>query len=105
MIQTLPLFRPLNEKLIALLKGLSKNDWDKKTLARNWAVKEVAAHLLDGNIRFISSNRDQLELKPDVYINGYRDLVNYLNPVKRRLGESNEACKFWSFSDMAGKDS
>ena len=79
MIETLPLFRPLNQKLIALLMGLPKNDWNKKTVAGNWTVKDVAAHLLDVNIRFISSNRDRWELKPDEKIYGYQDLVNYLN--------------------------
>ena len=45
----------------------------------NLTVKDVAAHLLDVNIRFISSNRDRWELKPDEKIYGYQDLVNYLN--------------------------
>ena len=104
MIQTLPLFRSLNEKLIALLKGLSKNDWDKKTLAGNWTVKDVAAHLLDGNIRFISSNRDQLELKPDVDINGYRDLVNYLNRLNADWAKAMKRVSS-GLSDMACRDS
>ncbi|MEJ0054601.1 MAG: maleylpyruvate isomerase N-terminal domain-containing protein [Bacteroidota bacterium] len=79
MIETLSLFRPLNQKLISLLGSLSKEDWDKKTVAGSWTVKDVAAHLLDTNIRFISIYRDGEELKPDVEITSYRTLVDYLN--------------------------
>lgn len=39
----------------------------------------MAAHLLDVSMKSIPIYRDRLELKPDVEINGYRDLVNYLN--------------------------
>jgi uncharacterized protein (TIGR03083 family) len=79
MIETLSLFRPLNRKLISLLGSLPQDDWNKKTVAGNWTVKDVAAHLLDTNIRFISIHRDQAELKPDVEITSYRTLVDYLN--------------------------
>ncbi len=79
MIETLSLFRPLNQKLISLLNILSKEDWNRSTVAGNWTIKDVAAHLLDGNIRAISIYRDGLVLKPDVEINKYADLVSYLN--------------------------
>jgi len=79
MIETLSLFRPLNQKLLSLLNILSKEDWNKKTVARNWTIKDVAAHLLDGNIRTISVYRDGLTLKPDIKMNGYDDLVTFLN--------------------------
>ncbi|NOT75186.1 MAG: maleylpyruvate isomerase family protein [Cyclobacteriaceae bacterium] len=79
MIETLSLFRPLNQKLIDLLKVIPKADWSKKTVAGAWTVKDVAAHLLDGNVRAISMYRDHAELKPDVVINNYSDIVQYLN--------------------------
>jgi uncharacterized protein (TIGR03083 family) len=53
------LFRPLDEALIALLQSLSPEDWRQQTVARLWKVKDVAAHLLDGNIRALSIQRDR----------------------------------------------
>lgn len=34
----------LNTKLIALLKSLSPDDWQKQNIAKLWKVKDVAAH-------------------------------------------------------------
>ena len=80
-IPTLHLFKPLDEKLIELLKSLSPEEWNKPTLAKLWTVKDIAAHLLDGNIRFISMLRDQhFGLKAE-NINSYQDLVDFLDGV------------------------
>ena len=80
-ILTLHLFQPLDEKLIELLKSLSPEDWNKPTLAKLWTVKDIAAHLLDGNVRFISMLRDKhIGLKAE-NINSYQDLVDFLNGV------------------------
>ena len=48
----------LNEKLITLLRSLTPEEWQLPTIARLWTVKDVAAHLLDGNIRSLSLLRD-----------------------------------------------
>ncbi len=80
-IPTLHLFQPLDAKLIELLKSLSNEEWNKPTLAKQWTVKDIAAHLLDGNVRFISMLRDNhFGLKPE-NINSYQDLVNFLNGI------------------------
>lgn len=81
MIETVHLFPELDEKLISLLKSLSPDDWNKPTVARLWSVKDVAAHLLDGNIRVLSMIRDQHMSAPDRDINSYQDLVAYLNQL------------------------
>lgn len=78
MIHTIHLFPELDDKLIELLKSLQPEDWNKPTVARMWAVRDVAAHLLDGNVRVISG-RDGHYTAPDREINGYDDLVAYLN--------------------------
>jgi len=52
-IPTLHLFPVLDELLIGLLKSLSADDWNKPTVARLWTVKDIAAHLLDTNVRTI----------------------------------------------------
>ncbi len=53
------LLSDLDSQLIAFLEKLSPEDWSKKTLAGYWTVKDVAAHLLDGNLRSLSMLRDR----------------------------------------------
>ncbi|NIJ54284.1 maleylpyruvate isomerase N-terminal domain-containing protein [Dyadobacter arcticus] len=79
MIETASLFPLLDQELIELLKSLSPDDWNKKTVAKLWTVKDVATHLLDGNLRTISTMRDQHQVAPDREIHSYSDLVAYLN--------------------------
>ena len=50
-VETLHLFPVLNKLLIELLSSLSADDWNKPTIAKLWTVKDIAAHLLDTNIR------------------------------------------------------
>lgn len=79
-ISTLHLFEPLEQKLIELLKSLSAEDWKKPTVAKLWTVKDVAAHLLDGNMRVLASAQDYTG-DPPGEINSYQDLVSYLNKL------------------------
>ena len=78
-IETLPLFPILDQKLIELLRSLSKEDWNKPTLAKLWTVKDIASHLLDGNFRTISLMRDGYNGMSPGVINSYQDIVLYLN--------------------------
>jgi hypothetical protein len=78
-IDILPLFPVLNEKLISFLRNLSPQDWQKETVARHWKVKDIVAHLLDGNYRQISVKRDAWAPPPDVAIESHEQLVEYLN--------------------------
>lgn len=78
-IETLHLFPSLDQKLIELLRSLKPEDWNKPTVARLWTVKDIAAHLLDGNLRVISQMRDNYFGDPPGAINSYQDLVDYLN--------------------------
>ena len=57
-IVTLPLFPELDRLLLELLRGLPPADWQRPTLARQWSVKDIVAHLLDGNLRTLSMLRD-----------------------------------------------
>jgi len=77
-IQTLHLFLPLDQKLIELLKSMSHNEWNKQTVAASWTVKDVAAHLLDGNMRTLAAVENFSGDPPDA-IHTYKDLVDYLN--------------------------
>lgn len=80
-IPTAHLFPVLDRHLIDLLRSLQPDDWNQPTLARQWTVKDIAAHLLDGNIRVISIYRDQHFGEAPPVINGYGDLVAFLNEL------------------------
>lgn len=80
-ISTIDLFSVLDAKLLELLRSLNESDWDKPTIARKWRVKDIAAHLLDGNIRGISVIRDRYFGEKPENVNSYRDLVTFLNDL------------------------
>lgn len=78
-IPTLHLFPKLDQLLLDFLRSLSPADWEKPTIVPLWTIKDIAAHLLDGNLRTLSMSRDQyFGEKPDP-IESYGDLVAYLN--------------------------
>ena len=56
-IFTAHLFPELESKLIELLRSLVPGDWEKQTLAPKWKVKDVAAHLLDTQVRKLAAAR------------------------------------------------
>jgi uncharacterized protein (TIGR03083 family) len=78
-IDTSPLFRPLLGELTGLLRSLSPADWDRPTLAGAWRVRDVAAHLLDGELRRIAVYRDSHFLPLDTPIRSDRDLSRFVN--------------------------
>lgn len=76
------LFGELHEELLALLRGLSPEDWYKATVAGSWQVRDIAAHLLDSDIRRLSFQRDKApQVPPDKPIESYADLVGFLNQL------------------------
>lgn len=75
------LFRPLDASLIELLKSLNAEEWQAQTVAKLWKVKDVAAHLLDGNIRTLSIQRDGFFGEQPGDIQSYQDLVTWLNQL------------------------
>lgn len=78
-ISTLPLFPKLHQLLLAFLRNLEPADWHKATIVPGWTIKDIAAHLLDGNIRTLSMSRDQFFGETPGPIESYGDLVAYLN--------------------------
>ncbi|MEO6725496.1 MAG: maleylpyruvate isomerase N-terminal domain-containing protein [Blastocatellia bacterium] len=81
------LFGEIHEELLALLRGLSDEDWHKPTVAGAWQVRDIAAHLLDSDIRRLSYQRDSMpQAPPDKPIakslpESYGDLVSFLNQL------------------------
>lgn len=80
-IETLHLFPVLDRKLIELLKSLTTEEWDRQTVAKLWKVKDVASHLLDGNVRGLSASRDKFFGEKPENIYTYQDLVDFLNAL------------------------
>jgi Mycothiol maleylpyruvate isomerase N-terminal domain len=52
-VNVVPLFGPLHEELVRLLSGLSAADWERPTVAGAWRMRDVAAHILDTDLRRI----------------------------------------------------
>jgi uncharacterized protein (TIGR03083 family) len=78
-IETIHLFPILNTKLVTMLKNLEPADWHRQTIARKWQIKDVAAHLLDGNFRRIALHRDNYFQEPDWPVDTYQGLLDFLN--------------------------
>lgn len=78
-LDTAPLFAPLHAELMTLLRALSPADFDRPTVAGTWRVRDVAAHLLDGDLRKLSAHRDGHLLAPDRTLTGYADVVSLIN--------------------------
>src|SRR5947207_11333397 len=74
-IDTRYLFAPLHAELMSLLRGLAPDDWNRPTVARAWRVRDVAAHLLETQLRRLSAQRDGHRLTPD------RPLIDFLNDL------------------------
>jgi uncharacterized protein (TIGR03083 family) len=74
------LFPALGRELVALLRSLPPDAWEKSTVCRAWSVKDIAAHLLDTAFRRLAAGRDaHLLPPPPMPVTGYRDLVGFLN--------------------------
>jgi uncharacterized protein (TIGR03083 family) len=81
-IFTVELFPELSSQLIHLLEALRVEAWQKPTICSPWTVKDLAAHLLDGDLRRLSFHRDKLpRLQPETAIANYSDLVDFLNQL------------------------
>ena len=80
-IFTAHLFPALEGKLIELLRSLTPEDWDTQTIAPRWKVKDVAAHLLDTQVRKLAAARqgykpeNSKKLTPEKLV----ELINHLN--------------------------
>jgi uncharacterized protein (TIGR03083 family) len=71
-IFTAHLFPKLESKLMELLRSLATEEWERQTLAPKWKVKDVAAHMLDTQVRKLAAAR-----------NGYKaDNSKKLSPEK-----------------------
>ena len=76
------LFGEVHDELLHLLHDLTPEDWYKPTVAGGWLVRDIAAHLLDSDIRRLSYQRDQAPVVPSSRpIENYGDLVSFLDQL------------------------
>jgi len=80
-LDTAALFPPLHDELMALLRGLSAADWQRSTVAGAWQVRDIASHLLDGDLRKLALGRDRhsLTTRPVTSFAEVVELINNLN--------------------------
>lgn len=79
----------LESKLIEVLQALGPEEWTLPTVAGQWQVRDVAAHLLDGNLRSLSMLRDgHFGVSPNEPIDSYTSLLKYLNALNAQWVEA-----------------
>ena len=78
-LYTAHLFPSLDAHLVDLLRALTPEDWERPTVAPRWTVKDVAAHLLDTQLRRLSVGRDGYSPSPPPSIESEADLVALVN--------------------------
>ena len=79
-IHTRELFPAIHAELIGLLRGLDERDWARPTIARSWRVRDVVAHLLDGDLRKLSGGRDRQQLAAQT-VTSFTDIVDLINEM------------------------
>jgi uncharacterized protein (TIGR03083 family) len=82
-IDTAPLFPELRDHLIALLRSLTPDDWQKPTTAGHWTVHDVALHILGGDLGNLARRRDAHSI-PTGPLNTYADLVSFINRINHQ---------------------
>ncbi len=81
-VDTRALFRPVTDGLAALLLDLPPDAWQRPTVAGQWVVRDVVAHLLDTTLRRLSFHRDGMTPPPPpAAIASERDFVGFINDI------------------------
>ena len=80
-ILTSDLFPELRGHLLSLLDDLAPDDWLAPTTAGQWNVKDVALHLLGGDLGNLSRRRDQSSLTASIH--SWDDLVAFINRINQ----------------------
>jgi uncharacterized protein (TIGR03083 family) len=71
-------FPALRAQLLTLLADLSEDDWARPTAAPLWSVKDIAAHLLGGDVWILSGQRDGFR-PSDTAIQEHAQLIELVN--------------------------
>jgi uncharacterized protein (TIGR03083 family) len=76
------LFAELRNHLLSLLDSLGPDDWRAPTTAGQWTVKDVALHILGGDLGNLSRRRDH-HSPPAGPITDWNDLVAFINRINQ----------------------
>ena len=71
------LFPEILDELLSLLAGFTAADWDAPTVCPGWSVKDVALHLLGGEIGNLARRRDGHVLGSSIA--SWEELVTFIN--------------------------
>lgn len=83
-VDTRSLFRPVASELLLRLRELTADDWFRPTVAGEWQVRDVVAHLVDGALRRVSRQRDRHQAPPPPHaIESEADLARFVNTLNR----------------------
>ena len=86
---TRALFRPVSSELVALLRRLPADAWQRPTIAGSWVVRDIVAHLVDLTFRRLSFHRDRMPPPPPRRpINSEKDFVDFINGLNRDFVEA-----------------
>src|SRR5215471_14750026 len=77
-IQVVPLFPETLDALLNLLTDLQHADWEAPTVCAGWTVKDIAQHLLGGEISILSRKRDGYAFSGSP-IKEWQELVTLIN--------------------------
>lgn len=73
----------IEARLIELLRSLRPEEWDLQTVAPAWKVKDVAAHLLDTQLRKLSLVRDGYTAAPPRRFTSHDEFLEFINRLNR----------------------
>ena len=77
-----PVIRQVDQHLVGLLASLEPSEWELPTIAPQWRVRDVVAHLLDTALRKLSMGRDQCRTER-VDIRSHQDVITLVNRLNR----------------------
>ncbi|HEY4358775.1 MAG TPA: maleylpyruvate isomerase N-terminal domain-containing protein [Acidobacteriaceae bacterium] len=76
------LIRQVDQRLIDLLTSLDAAEWDLPTVAPQWRVRDVAAHLLDTAVRKLSGGRDKCRVE-NVNVTTHEEVIVLVDRLNR----------------------
>ena len=82
-ILTAHLLPAIEAHLLELLRALTPDEWETQTVAPVWKVKDVAAHLLDTQLRKLTRARDGYVASPPPRVASRDDLIAFIDRLNR----------------------
>lgn len=103
--RTAHLLGKLDGMLVDLVRGLSGEEWERPTIAGSWRVKQVAAHLLDTQLRKLTIVRDGFWGEGPREGEGLVGFINRLNAEGAALYSRHSPAVLASLLEVSGRES